>query len=178
MGIIVDVLTVIDVDTIIQYYNEKGHPDISTNRNQPTALSYDLAQKTIHMTAKFSNGLQHQGTGDLYLPVGVGDVIRWRATDISRNLGTAVILDKFNILSSTPPGIIAQPRLTPITDNVSSLNPNNPNGPPIPQMITVNSWEATAEARGTVLYTWSFIIVDRFNKVVGCCIWDPTLNIE
>lgn len=84
MGIIVDVLTVVDVDTIIQYYNEKGHPDISTNRNQPTKLGYELAQNTIHMIAKFSSGLQHQGTGNLYLPVDAGDVIRWRATDISK----------------------------------------------------------------------------------------------
>ncbi|SDZ51470.1 AidA/PixA family protein [Pseudomonas sp. NFIX28] len=178
MGTIVDVLTVVDVDTIIQHYSEKGRPDISTNRKQPTMLSYELAQKTIHMLAKFSNGLQHQGTGNLYLPVSAGDVIRWRATDISKNLGNAVILDRFKILASNPQGIIDHPRLQPVTDNVSSLNPSNPDGPPIPQMITTNAWEATAGARGTVTYTWSFIIVDRHNKVIGCCEWDPTLNID
>ncbi|WP_025128239.1 AidA/PixA family protein [Pseudomonas sp. PH1b] len=191
---ILDIMITIDVDTILnsegqQFDNNVFHIQ-KTDSTKPTHL-YDytnssgrLSTQAIYMVARRNETNQiSEGTDELVVNVHEGDHIRWRTTSLSKGLDYAVLLYKYK--QSDPP--VTDTDLDHV-QNVRAqvldqtplpiIDVNNPSGPPIAQVVRNFYWEGDAIRQGSITYTWAFMIVDRDNKVVGYCDWDPYINIS
>ncbi|WP_347900701.1 AidA/PixA family protein [Pseudomonas purpurea] len=167
-----DVLIAIDTDTILRHFNH----DISQDHNYPTRIAPRFAEDVIHMVSN-SKDTSNQGSANITSTLELGDVIRWRATTLSKDFENSVILYNYSQLYSDG-GEISPVRIISIQGApMPVINKQSPWATPIKQEVNTYLWAATAENRGHITYTWSFMIVDKHNQVVGYCSWDPYMTI-
>ncbi|WP_409284843.1 AidA/PixA family protein [Pseudomonas protegens] len=186
---IVDILITIDVDTILESA-EQGLFKLSQDASTPSQLYniYDgnnrLSDLVVYMVVRRSNADGADGGSELAVNLRQGDQLRWRATSLSKGLYYSVIIYQY---TQTHPPLSEDPNpyLTNVVPTVLPstplpiINRDNPAGQPIPQNVKTFYWQADATRVCTrVTYTWSFMIVDRDNKVLGYCSWDPYFSIR
>jgi len=190
----VDIMITIDVDTILSsegqtfdsgvFHIEKTNPNTPSHLYNYTNRSGRLSSQAIYMVARRDATNQtSEGTDELVVNVREGDHIRWRTTSLSKGLDHAVLLYKYTqtspLVTSQNPDYVQniQPKVLDQTP-LPIINVNNPSGQPIAQVVRNFYWEGDAIRQGSITYTWAFMIVDRNNKVVGYCDWDPYINIS
>lgn len=161
---IVDILMVIDAETLIQQY-PKGTAD------NPTVVPAPL----IYLIADSSFVDFGQASKELKIAIKSLDEIRWRSTTTSMNSDYFSLLYKFELKDGDP--IISTP--TPLLAEVQTPLPNMEN-PLQPKTQTIENyfWTSTALSQGEMTYTFYFMVLDRNNNPLGYYFWDPFIKIS
>ncbi|HEY3362844.1 MAG TPA: inclusion body family protein [Methanosarcina sp.] len=165
MGII-DVLASIDTETILKNYPPSLDP------NNPKFVPNNPI--LIFMVTKKENAIDGQAGNELTLGAETGDVIRWRATSLSLNSDSEVILYKF--VADPGQQLIDDPK--PLSITISDPLPNK-NDPINPTTQTIQSYfyNSTVLNPGNLVYHFYFLIVDRHGNKLGYYWWDPYITI-
>lgn len=161
---IVDILMVVDAETLIQQY-PAGTAD------NPTVVPAPL----IYLIADSKYVDFGQASKELKIAISSLDEIRWRSTTASLNSNYFCMLYDFKLMDGTP--IMSTP--TPLLSEVEVPLPNMDN-PLAPKTQTVENyfWNATALSQGEITYTFYFMILDRNNTPLGYYFWDPFIKIS
>ena len=160
----IDILVAIDTETIQATYGHSLDPKKPVNvPNKPNL---------IYMIVRNQNAVDGQAAAELRISAETMDTIRWRATSLSLNSDTEVVLCSY---SGDKP-LISDPE--PILAQVKCPLPN-PNDPYNPTTQTINSYffNAVVKNPGQVTYHFVFLIVDRHGAKIGYYQWDPFINI-
>ena len=160
---IIDVLIVIDADTLIADY-PGGTP----------ANPMSVDQKLIYMMVRQDNGVFGEGTKELKIRAQTEDQLRWRETTTTLNSVYFGLMYKFftlrgSELLSAPEALVATVK-TPLPD---------PDNPLVPRTQEIKSyfWAATILQPGKTTYAFQFAILDRHNNPLGYYTWDPFISI-
>lgn len=154
----IDILVTVDADYLI------AHP-------------HDV-QGSIAMLVNHDSVGNDDGGAELKVNVKEGDIIRWRATSLSRNF------DRIALITS----VVGQS----VQDSTGTIDPPRPlNFSPIPVPylekdkktiaktdVTYTLWQSTALTAGDVWYTLEFVLLDRHLKQTGPFNWDPFIHIS
>ncbi|AZF22330.1 AidA/PixA family protein [Pseudomonas sp. R3-52-08] len=162
----IDVLIAIDADYLIA---------------NPNALVANAVSMLVNRDAIDSqaSGITADGGYELWIDLNPGDIVRWRATTLSRNFDRVAIIIGINqSKDSTQGGSISAP--TPI--NVKNI--------PVPYLedgqtqafaktdVTYTVWQAVAESEGKLAYQIKFVLLDRSLKQIGeTHTWDPYITV-
>ena len=162
---IIDVLIVIDEETILTDYGTNNTPDTPTQITKPNL---------IFMVTKQANVISGEAGTELKLSAKSLDVIRWREATLSLNSANTAILYKF--VAASGGDLISQP--VPLLADVTDPLPN-PSDPTHPGSQTIKSyfWNSTVLSAGNVTYHFQFMIVDREGNIQGYYWWDPFITI-
>lgn len=159
---IINVLIVIDAETIIQQLPSSLDPEYPTN----------VCSGMVYIIIRSDDRLI--GDPSLTLSVRVGDVIRWRATTPSYNMLHSALFCDFK---ANPNELIS-----PVQSRVTKVNSPYPdeNDPDSPkrQIIIGNYWGCDVLKRGKVTYRFDFMILDRDNEVLGYYYSEASLEIK
>ncbi|MPQ49272.1 hypothetical protein GCQ56_19910 [Marinifilum sp. N1E240] len=161
---IVDVLMVIDADSLIEKY-PKG------TESNPTVVPAPL----IYLIADSEFVDFGQASKELKIAIKSLDQIRWRSATTSMNSNYFSLLYDFKLVHGNP--IISTP--IPLLAEVKTPLPNM-DEPLQPKMQTIQSyfWTSTALSKGEITYTFYFMIIDRDNNPLGYYYWDPFIKIS
>ncbi|MDR0280116.1 MAG: inclusion body family protein [Paucimonas sp.] len=163
---IIDVLLLVDADNLISTGNVENSVSLVVPRNliDPNASNNEL-----------------DGGSELWFDVKNGDIVRWRATTLSRNFDTTALIS--NIIrgdnrNGKYGGVLSPPSFLTFTDvPVAYLKDQTPSFGST--ATTVSVWQATASAPGKLFYKIEFYLLDRESKVVGGPYsWDPYITIN
>ena len=161
---IVDILMVMDVETLIQNYpgGTAANPNVV-----PAPLIYLITD-----SAYVDFG---QASKELKISMKSLDEIRWRSTTTSLNSDYFSLLYQFKLVQGD--NIISTP--VPVLSEVATPLPD-PSNPTQPKTQTVQNyfWTSTALAQGEATYTFYFMILDRNNTPLGYYFWDPFIKIS
>ena len=160
---IIDILMVIDADTIVA-----GYPPGTAA--QPTSIDKPL----IWLVVNQGNAVFGEGSKELKIKARTLDEVRWREATLSLNSASVGVLYKFFALRGDD--LLSPP--TPLLASVKTRLPN-PADPTHPGSQVVQSyfWSTTVLQPGEVTYAFQFMIVDRDGAVQGYYAWDPFLAI-
>lgn len=164
---IVDVLLVVDADYV------KANPTTVGNG------IFLLAQRSVAHSER--EGPQYQdGGNELWIKVASQDVIRWRATTLSRNANISAVITKVYAGSESEGGTFSNiDFVSPMQMNipyVTGLNPLGYNHTSVP----VSFWQATAGDVGWLAYQINFHLLDASGKPFPndpTYSWDPYITI-
>ncbi|MGC5699152.1 inclusion body family protein [Pseudomonas sp. NFXW11] len=193
---IVDIMVIIDVGTILESKGKSfigGTFELSSDPHHPTNLynfidsdHVKLSDKVVFMSARRDYADSGEGTAELAVNLNSGDIVHWRSTSLTKDMNYSVILYKY-VQTFPDPNAVGE-CLTQIAPNtlpksplpiINTSNPNDYSGQPTAQIVKNFYWQANATLPYTgITYTWSFMIVDSSNKVLGYCSWDPYFNIS
>ncbi|HEY3362843.1 MAG TPA: AidA/PixA family protein [Methanosarcina sp.] len=166
---IINILIVIDSETILDRYGTNSNPDQPVQITQP-----DL----IYIVTKQASVVSGQAGNELTFGAGTSNTIGgilWRATSLSLNSDNKIIFYKFTSFSSK--NIISTPKPFLDTVKVPLPNPNDPTNPTI-QEIQMYFWYSTVLNSGSATYHFCFFIVDRHGNKLGYYWWDPSITIK
>lgn len=160
---IVDILMVIDAETLVKNY-PKG-----TVQN-PTVVPAPL----IYLIADSKYVDFGQATKELKIAIKTLDEIRWRSTSLSLESVYYSLLYKFELVHGNP--LISEP--TPLLADVQVPLPDM-HDPLHPKTQTIKNyfWSSTSLSSGEMTYTFYFMILDRDNTPLGYYFWDPFIKI-
>ncbi|MDQ1255176.1 MAG: nematocidal protein AidA [Euryarchaeota archaeon] len=160
----IDILVSIDTETILNTY---GH---SLDPQNPVLVPNN--PNLIYMIVKNDSAVSGQAAAELNIRAETMDTIRWRATSLSLNSDSEVILISY----SGAPALISQPQPLIATVNCPLPNPNDPNNPTT-QTIKSYFFNSTVLDPGVVTYHFVFLIIDRHGTKKGYYHWDPFITI-
>lgn len=162
---IIDVLASFDAYTIVNnYQNASKDPD------RPTFVDNSL----IYMTTRQDRIIGQSGA-ELNVKARVGDVIRWRETELSLGFEYDALFYRFVTNETrliTPPQVI----VSPVTVLVPQMGHE---GQPVfdKQTIQDHYWQCTIVNTGHVTYHFYFGIYES-GSLLGYFQWDPFITIE
>jgi nematocidal protein AidA len=161
---IIDVLVVVDAETIIESYGKNTDP------SNPTQVTAGL----IYMITKQADVVSGNAGNELNFKARTLDVIRWRETTLSLSAAYDAIL--YGFVAAAGGDLISPP--LPLLADVRTPLPN-PADPTHPGAQTIKSyfWTSTVLAAGSVTYHFNFMIVDRDGVVQGYYWWDPFIQV-
>lgn len=160
----IEILVAIDAETLI----DEGH--LSQKHDAPTSID---SAKTVYMIVKNDEAISGQAGNELKVAARTNDLIQWRETSLSLNSEYAVLFYQFR---SGQKDLISTPQLSIVSSNFPYPNPDN-HLEPMKQTIQGHVWFSLVEEPGDVTYHFDFMIVDRDNKILGYCTWDPFIHI-
>lgn len=164
---IIDVLIVIDAETILEKFPDQGLDPL----NPVQVTDADL----IFMTTKEDNKIKGSEGNELTVKARTLDVIRWRETTLSLNAAFSSILYQF--VFSEGKELISKPE--PLLITVDSPLPNDEDPTkPTTQNIQNYFWNSTVKHGGHATYHFNFMILDRDGKILGYYFWDPFIQIS
>jgi hypothetical protein len=162
----IDVLIAVDADYLIA---------------NPNALVANAVSMLVNRDAIDSqaSGITADGGYELWIDLNPGDIVRWRATTLSRNFDRVAIITGINqSMDSTQGGSISAP--APL--NIKNI--------PVPYLedgqtqafaktdVTYTVWQAVAESEGKLAYQIKFVLLDRSLKQIGeTHTWDPYITV-
>lgn len=161
---IIDVLIVIDAETILRTYGTNTDP------TKPA----QIAGERVYMITKKADVISGNAGSELKIAARTLDVVRWRETSLSLNADYDAILYKFVVGSGGT--LISPPEAMEVNVNTPLPDPANPLHPKT-QTIKSYFWSSTVLGAGDVAYHFMFMIVDRDGKVKGYYSWDPYIHI-
>jgi PKD repeat protein len=162
---IINVLIAIDTETILNKYGTNSNPDQPIQITQPNL---------IYMIVRRENAISGQAGKELIIGAQVLDSIRWRATTLSLNSKSEVILYKF--IASSGMDFIENPHPLIATVKVPLPNPDDPIRPTI-QEIKSYFYSSVVLEQGTVTYHFYFSIMDWEGIIQGYFWWDTSMKI-
>ncbi|MEM7537778.1 MAG: inclusion body family protein [Chloroflexota bacterium] len=165
MSKVIDILIVVDAETIIKDYG----------RNNEPAEAAQINSDHVFMTVKEDQALSGQGGGDLEIKANVGDILRWRQTTISLGSGYSAMLCEFKQTAGKDLIINDGPRTNKVI--VPLPNPNDVYHPNT-QVITDYHWNGEVNDYGSEYYAFLFLITDRHGKTQGFYSWDPKVQVN
>lgn len=158
---IIDVLAVIDVDTIVDRYGE------NTDADHPTPVrDADL----VRIVTPVANA----GDGPPECPqikVSASDVIRWRETTSALNTDRSVVCYSVEAEHITDPTLLVAQVEVPVAD------PDNPTKPGFQNMFT-HLWDSLANETGQITYGLRFLVIDSDGRTLGYYSWHPFSHIR
>jgi len=162
---IIDVLLLVDADNLISTGNTEG--------------SVSLVASPSLVDPSATNNEQ-DGGNELWIDVQEGDVVRWRATTLSRNFDTTAIISNIVLGANSQnyPGKLGPPEFLTFSDvPVAYLKDQTPTFGST--ATTVSVWQATANTPGKLFYKIEFYLLNRKTTVVGGPYsWDPYITIK
>ncbi|MEU4766467.1 inclusion body family protein [Actinosynnema sp. NPDC023794] len=166
MADFINVLIVIDAETIIERYGKNSDPD------RPTLIPD--SSSLIYMTTRQDHIIGSPGS-ELTVKASPDDIIRWRETTLSLNSRYTSVLYKFD--ASSGANLIDTPEAKSVV--VSEPLPNS-HDPLHPTTQKINSfyWQCTVLETGSVTYHFSFMILDHTGAKQGYYYWDPFISIQ
>lgn len=170
----IDVLLIVDADYLQHAASNTGD------------AVFLLAQRSqVDVNAGKKGPAYQDGGNELWIDVKRNDVIRWRATTLSRNADTSVVITNVYVgdRQSGQVGEFSSIGLvTPAQTMVSYLkSPYNP--PSAPNFATapanISYWQATAGLPGTLPYKIDFFLLDQDGNYINekPYTWDPFISI-
>lgn len=169
----IDVLLVVDADYLLA--------------NPPTA---DTVSKSVFLLAQRSHvdqspgaqGLKYQdGGNELWIDVKKDDVIRWRATTLSRNADISAVIS--NVSQGSPAqdetGVLSDPILiTPAEMLVPYMKAQNDTNFGTTE-AKVSYWQANANYPGKLNYQIEFYLLNSAGQNINlrAYSWDPYITI-
>ena len=177
-GNIVDVLLVVDADQIIDGVG-------GTQQSRVPGAVYLVAQRKL--VDGSASGDQQDGGNELWIDVKKGDVIRWRATTVSRNFDRSTVISRVykGNKQTANAGDISDPELHWFEDVLvpyvkKGSNVSNP--PNIgTTSTTVSLWQADAEKPGAdkIWYMIDFYVLDSQGNIISERLnWDPFITVN
>jgi hypothetical protein len=163
-----NVLIAFDAETLLEVY-----PNPSLDPDNPTAVQN--ADKVIFMMTKKGDTLCGHGASELNFTAQPSDIIRWRETTLERNTGRNVQLYKYQAWAGG--NLLAAPAIQPVNVTIPIPNPADPVHPTNFQKVADYLWQSTALDTGTVVYTFSFVVLKRDGTPLGYFRWDPYITI-
>jgi len=160
---IIDVLLVIDAETIVESYP----PGTAVN---PTSIDQPL----IFMMVKTADAVFGQASKELKIKARTLDEVRWRETSLSLNSAYFGLIYGFFAIKgqgvfSTPEPLLAEVK-TPLPNPADPIHPTT-------QTVQNYFWSATILNSGEATYAFNFMILDRDNAVQGYYFWDPFISV-
>lgn len=163
----IDVLLLVDADNLISTRDVEG--------------SVSLVVQHSLVDPNATNNEQDGGS-ELWFDVKRGDIVRWRATSLSRNFDTTALISDIVLGDNSSGhygGVLSTPDYLTFTDvPVAYLQGTNPLKVGS-TATTVTLWQATAESPGKLFYKIQFYLLDQETNIVGGpYIWDPYITIN
>lgn len=163
---IIDVLVVVDADTIISEYGT------NTDANNPVQIT---DSSLIFMVTKQADAVSGNAGNELKIGAKTLDTIRWRETSLSLNAAYSALLYKF--VAASGGDLISSPM--PLLVEVKTPLPDSANPTSIKtQIIESYFWNSTVLEAGSVTYHFNFMILDQTGAVQGYFWWDPFIKIS
>jgi hypothetical protein len=166
MSDFINVLIVIDAETIIERYGKNSDPD------RPTLIPD--SSNLIYMTARQDHIIGSPGS-ELTVKASPDDIIRWRETTLSLNSRYTSILYRFD--ASSGADLIDPPEAKSVVVNEPLPNSHHPLNPTT-QKVNSFYWQCTVLEPGSVTYHFSFMILDHSGEKLGYYYWDPFISIQ
>lgn len=160
-GKIIDVLAVIDADTIVARYGENADP------GDPAEIAEKDLVRVIVQTDNVGGG----SPGSPLIKVTAADVIRWRESSLSLNTDCSAVCYEVAATSATKPEALVVTVDTPVAD------PEDPLAPEF-QSIRSHLWDCMAEKTASVTYSLKFVIMDKKGRALGYYLWRPFPEVE
>lgn len=163
---IIDVLVVIDAETIINKFGK------NTDSNNPVQVT---DPNLIFMVTKRTDAVSGNGGNELKIASKRLDTtIRWKETSLSLISTYSALLYKFTATSGS--NLISPPVSLLVTAQTPLSDPSNPAVPKI-QTSKTYFWNCNVLKSGKVTYHFNFMILDRSGKVQGYYWWDFYIEI-
>ena len=170
MGNVINILTVIDVETILA---KNVTPGTAEN---PTSLgAWTSSDAYVYMiTAKGFIDTDSKGRAgsELTIDAEVNDVIRWELTCPGSGLNHDAIIANVKIGSENVPNAITKPEGKVVNRHVYVEA-----GSPGYQVIQQTDFVATILKEAYIQYTITFQIMDNKGKSLGFYFWDPFIKV-
>ncbi|KVD59004.1 hypothetical protein WK57_34400 [Burkholderia ubonensis] len=166
---IIDILTVLDIETILQ-----NQSPLSNTPYPATGLQGNV----VYMLTADKNAISGQGKSELNIKADGGDVIRWRTVSVSDESDYKAYIYAINYSE----GADLLSGATPFSTNFDEPYP--PQGWPksTNELKDENRadffWQTTAVGEGKATYQLIVAIYDRKKNLKGYVTWDPYITIS
>lgn len=164
----IDVLVTVDADHLIN------------TGDVPGAIAMLVTRSAIDSHA---TGNQGEGGNELWIDVNPGDIIRWRATTLSRNFDRVALITDVEQGDKTQGGYYPGAMSKPVSYNIPGI--------PVPYLdngvsrgisktdVTYTFWQSIALNPGKLWYQATFILLDRnLNQIGPTHTWDPYITVS
>lgn len=167
----IDVLVNIDADYLLAHPNDVGG-----------AIAMLVTRSAVDSHANITSG-EGEGGNELWFDVKPGDIIRWRATTLSRNFDRIALIKNVVIGDPHQGGDYKGTISTPQTFNIPGIPvPYLDNGAPggiAKTDVTYTVWQSTALSPGKLWYQIVFVLLDRnLNQIGPNNTWDPYITVN
>jgi len=163
---VIDVLLLVDADHLVSTGNVVDSVSLFVQRG---------------LVDPHATGNQQEGGDELWFDIKKGDIVRWRATTLSRNFDTTALISNIVLGAndSDYKGVLSPPEYLTFQDVPVAYLKNNDPVDFGSTASTVTVWQAAAEAPGKLWYKIQFYLLDQETRVVGGpYIWDPYITIN
>lgn len=168
----VDILTVIDAQRLMD-----DHPDASPDT--VSSLGSDPGEY-VYMLVTRAEVIGIEAGYELNVAVKTGDLVRWRATSLTRNTGLSTLL--YHVETHSSP-LISPPASSLTRVTIPAAVGDDPSRRPTTQPYYDFFFQTTAQDPGSpgshqVAYQLYFMLLDEQGHTVGRFSWDPFLTIS